>query len=65
MKITKESNAFGLYQKTTIEINPDELRQAIKINFQGGEVDQEKLEKEIDRAFNDFWKNFDSEEGLK
>lgn len=62
MKITQEANAFGLYQKSTIEFNPDELKQAIKISYQGGDVDTKKLEEKLDKAFGDLFKNFDSEE---
>lgn len=60
MKITQEARVLDFYQKTTIEINPDELRQAIKISYQGDDVDSEKLEKELDKAFSEFFKNFDS-----
>ncbi|MCV3742971.1 hypothetical protein OF387_17180 [Lentilactobacillus hilgardii] len=58
MKITQEANAFGLYQKTTIEINPDELRQAVKINFQESDVDSQELEKKLDKALSDMLKQF-------
>lgn len=58
MKIMQEANAFGLYQKTTIEINPDELKQAIKISYQGGDVDSQELEKKLDKALSDMLKQF-------
>ncbi|MGF2384073.1 hypothetical protein [Lentilactobacillus otakiensis] len=62
MKITHEANAFGLYQKSTIEFNPDELKQVIRISCEEGDVDTKKLEEKLDKAFGDLFKNLDSEE---
>lgn len=62
MKITQEANAFGLYQKSTIEFNPDELKQVIKISCEEGDVDTKKLEEKLDKVFGDLFKNLDSEE---
>lgn len=54
MNITQEVRVLALYQKTAIEIQPGELKQVIKINCQGGDVDSQKLEKELDKAFSEF-----------
>lgn len=55
MNITQEARVLDLYPKTTIEIQPGELKQVIKINCQRGDVDSQKLEKEFDKAFSDFF----------
>ncbi|MBW0223454.1 hypothetical protein KVB92_09580 [Lentilactobacillus parabuchneri] len=62
MKITQEANAFGLYQKSIIEFNPDELKQIIRISCEEGDVDTKKLEEKLDKVFGDLFKNFDSGE---
>lgn len=62
MKITQEAKAFDMYQKSTIEFNPDELKQVIRISYEEGDVDTEKLERKLDKAFDDLFKNLDSGE---
>ncbi|CAM2965374.1 hypothetical protein ACN50G_08605 [Lentilactobacillus buchneri] len=62
MKITQEANAFGLYQKSTIEFNPDELKQVIRISCEEGDMDTKKLEEKLDKVLGDLFKNLDSEE---
>lgn len=62
MKITQEANAFGLYQKSTIEFNSNELKQVIRISCEEGDVDTKKLEEKLDKVFDDLFKNFDSGE---
>ncbi|MCH4164253.1 MAG: hypothetical protein LKF37_05655 [Lentilactobacillus diolivorans] len=60
MKIAQEARVLDFYQKTTIEIQPGELKQVIKINQHGGDMDTEELEKKLGKVFNDLFKNFDS-----
>lgn len=60
MKITKEARVFDFYQKTTIEINPGELKQVIKINQHGGDMDPEELEKQLKNTFDDAIKSLKS-----
>lgn len=62
MKITQEARVLDFYQKSTIEFNPDELKQIIRVSCEEGDVDTKKLEEKLDKAFGDLFKNFDSGE---
>lgn len=62
MKITQEAKAFDMYQKSTIEFNPDELKQVIRISCEEGDVDTKKLEEKLNKVLGDLFKNFDSGE---